>query len=697
MKKNQFVKVISLVLLIAMLFTIISSCSAKVVEKLKVTDIKIESTQNGSTTYIVTFEDGSTSTIVSKSQEESGDKITIGENGNFFINGVDTGISSKKGDEKEPDKKTWKSITVPLYNISSLPYDSNDSRYYDEEKPLSNLKVDDYSFIVADGEKEILYATVDTFAAMHKSDIVEQCSSEVTKSGSVSTWTLKDKDGKEVYRFSVDFDKKTISSWGNPEEVIKSFSLKTTLLENVKLTVTEVENAGKPAVYSFADYDLDAVEYEGNYYLSLGLLSVHVQHDIQRKFCYSSFENLIIEYQEDEQVDSSFTFGETYGVVATPKKMMTKSMEQYTETVDNVRIYNPPKYMLEYSKNLVLYVMDNYYGLASVLGYKNMREYINNTVYADKFLAKSPEERGAAYAILMSLLNDMHTGYTASVYLGENLGMFGTRYAQTLLGDRIVTNQMLNSLRQAELDKNGEGTKPNTVRYSQDGKVAYFSFDEFQVGKYFEEGELSENQLGVDTFKMFVKNLNEIRDYKRAEGAEKGTVETVVIDDSLNGGGYVAVMGKLLALLSKNNYAKLYFKNDNSGLVYKYEYSVDINNDGQYDDKDCFGQHFRFVIITTPYSFSCGNAFPYYAQWLELATIAGYKSGGGECTVDSIVFPFGNGMNHSSNFHIGSYDENTKVFVGDEGGASPKLPMTFNFYDIEKVAERLAEYFKPKS
>ncbi len=106
MKKNQFVKVISLVLLIAMLFTIISSCSAKVVEKLKVTDIKIESTQNGSTTYIVTFEDGSTSTIVSKSQEESGDKITIGENGNFFINGVYTGISSKKGYEKEPEKKT---------------------------------------------------------------------------------------------------------------------------------------------------------------------------------------------------------------------------------------------------------------------------------------------------------------------------------------------------------------------------------------------------------------------------------------------------------------------------------------------------------------------------------------------------------------------------------------------------------------
>ena len=326
-----------------------------------------------------------------------------------------------------------------------------------------------------------------------------------------------------------------------------------------------------------------------------------------------------------------------------------------------------------------------------------MREYINNTVYADKFLAKSPEERGAAYAILLSLLNDAHTGYSASSYLGENLGMFGTRYSQNLFGDRIVTNQILSSLRTAELEKNGDGTKPTTVRYSQDGKVAYFSFDEFQVGKYYESGDLSENQLGVDTFRLFIKNLNEIRDYKRAEGAEKGTVETVVIDDSLNGGGYVAVMGKLLALLSKNNYAKLYLKNDNSGLVYKYEFSVDINNDGQYDDKDCFGQYFRFVIITTPYSFSCGNAFPYYAAWLELATIAGYKSGGGECTVDSIVFPFGNGMNHSSNFHIGSYDENTKVFVGDEEGASPKFPLTFNFYDIEKVAARLAEYFKPKS
>lgn len=698
MKKKQLVRIISLVMLIALLFSVISSCAGNKAEAPRISDIKIESTQDNLTTYLVTFEDGSTTKVFSVPSGTSGDKITIGENGNFYINGVDTGISSKKDPGPEqPAPNVWKTTTVPLYNISSLPYDPNDSRYYDEEKDLSEFKVGDIQFIYAEGEKEILYTTLESYSSFFAKDLKEGCSSKVTQSGSSSTWTMVDKDGKDTYLLTIDFDKKTISTWGDSEKTIQSFDLKNTLLENLKLTPTEIENPEKETVYSFADYGLDVVTFEGKNYVPLGLVNLQVQHDIQRSFLYSSKENILIEYQNEEQIDSSFKFGTIYGELATTKKIMIESMKQYNvgENVEAKLIL--PKYMLEYTKNLVLYLMDNYYGLASVLGYKSMSDYINNTVYADKFTSDDPEERAKAYATLFSLLNDAHTSFTGSQYLGENTGILGTRYYQTLLGDRISTNTILTSLRKEEVQKAGEDATINTVRYSKDGKVAYFSFDDFSVGKYYEGSTLSDSQKLVDTFSIFVNNLNEIRNYNRAEGAEKGSVETVVIDDSLNGGGYVAVMGKLLALMTKNNSADIYFKNSNSGVVTKYNFRVDSNKDGEYDEKDCFGQYFRFVIITTPYSFSCGNAFPFYALRMGVASIAGYKSGGGECTVESVLLPFGQSLNHSSVNHVGWYDEETKTFEGDESGANPSIIVDFNFYDIEKIAEKMNQTFKPKT
>ena len=81
MKKNQLVKVLSLVMLIALLFSVISSCAGNKAEAPKISDIKIESTQDNLTTYLVTFEDGSTTKVFSVPSGTSGDKITIGENG----------------------------------------------------------------------------------------------------------------------------------------------------------------------------------------------------------------------------------------------------------------------------------------------------------------------------------------------------------------------------------------------------------------------------------------------------------------------------------------------------------------------------------------------------------------------------------------------------------------------------------------
>lgn len=69
-------------------------------------------------------------------------------------------------------------------------------------------------------------------------------------------------------------------------------------------------------------------------------------------------------------------------------KVVGESYKQYAkDTKDGVR-YVLPQYMLEHTRDLFIYVMDQYYGLASVLGYKSMKDYIHNTAYTDGLISE---------------------------------------------------------------------------------------------------------------------------------------------------------------------------------------------------------------------------------------------------------------------------------------------------------------------
>ncbi len=591
-----------------------------------------------------------------------------------------------QGDKQDKDDHVEKPelvpVTVGAYNLSYLPYDPEDPRYYDDSKPASDYKNDDHQFMTVKGEGEVLYTTFDEFVSLYKNDYADGYSGSVTSAGNVFTWTIKDKDGKEVYHMTVDADKQEFRSHGETFAAIKQHDGKSTLMDGLSLQITEIKNAGKESVYSFKGYGLDPIMHNGKTYLPIGLLSMHVQHDIERTFVYSSKDKMLMEYADAEQKKSVFSC-DPYGEFATIEKIMSESMAQYERGEGEESAIVPPAYMLEHTKSLFTWIIDNYYGLKDVLGYKDMSDYMDNTVYEDSFLSDDSITRTRAYSVLLSLLNDGHTGFSSSFYMREGSTLASPSHPQTLLQDHSSLYSLLLPLREAEIAKVGEKVDKTDIRYSSDGKTAYFSFDEFMITHYYKDAP-SDSDLFRDTYNIFVKNLKEIKD--------KGGVERIVIDDSLNSGGYVLVLGKLLALMSKDNNASLYLKNDNSGTVTKYSFRVDSNGDGAYDTEDCFGQHFRFYMITSPYSFSCGNAMPFYAQKNGFALIAGTKSGGGECTVDTVVFPFGQTMHYSSSNHIGLYNEATGEFIGAEVGANPNVATQFNIYDVDKASEVLIDY-----
>ncbi|MBR4503844.1 MAG: hypothetical protein IKP20_02575 [Candidatus Methanomethylophilaceae archaeon] len=588
------------------------------------------------------------------------------------------------GEKSDAGKKSLETVNVGVYNMSYLPYDIADDRYYEDAKPLSEYKNGDFQFKIVEGEKEVLYITLEDFARMYSDDYTEGCTGAVTTSGNISTWTIKDKSGKEVYHMTIDAKSMTISGNGRPYEAIKPYEIKNTLMEQVKNEATDLENADKEYVYSFKGYGLDPIVDGGKVYYPIGLLSVHAQHEINRAFLYSSADKILFEFAVEDQKEMSFDFGK-YESTATIYKVVEESFKQYEKENDGEVTYTTPMYVLEHTKSLFYYLMDNYYGLASVLGYKSMGDYFRNTTYEDDFLSENPRVRSAAYGVAVSLLNDAHSGFTGSRYIGENAGLAGNSYLQTLNRDRLALNQLLSSQRDAELKKAGDKVDSTDVRYSSDGKTAYFSFNDFYIATYFKD-PMDDYDRNKDAYYLFVKNLNEMKN--------KGGVERVVIDDSLNGGGYVMVMGKILALISKNNYAELFFKDESNGQVIKYSYQVDSNGDGKYDTDDCFGLHFKFYILTSAYSFSCGNAFPYYAKAYGLAITAGTASGGGECTVDTIYLPFGQKIAHSATTHVGIYDAEKKEFTGVERGASADISIDVNPYNVDQMSAAIEAYEK---
>ena len=210
-----------------------------------------------------------------------------------------------------------------------------------------------------------------------------------------------------------------------------------------------------------------------------------------------------------------------------------------------------------------------------------------------------------------------------------------------------------------------------------------FAFDKFAFGtsaQVFNDDEsIKDTAKEYDTYFQLIDAFTKIK--------EKGGVENIILDISLNGGGVVGVLIKLLALISKNNTSRFCFYEAVTKQAIIYTSQVDINGDGEYDLADCFGDEFNFYILTSDASFSCGNAFPCIAQIAGDAKIIGQKSGGGECAVAVHYLPNSEYVYHSSNIHIGHLDDDTNTFTGFESGAIPDIPLAIdeNFYSIENL------------
>ena len=156
-----------------------------------------------------------------------------------------------------------------------------------------------------------------------------------------------------------------------------------------------------------------------------------------------------------------------------------------------------------------------------------------------------------------------------------------------------------------------------------------------------------------------------------------------------------AALVSTLGFLSPDGEVRISYR-DLLNEDYRVEYyHVDTNLDGSFDDEDGFGGQYRFYVLTSGSSYSCANAFPYFAQLENQATIIGEQPGGGDCVVAYYIDAYGHVGAISGFKQLGNMDGDT--FTSDETAVVVDIPFEGNegddiYFKPEMIAKFVADH-----
>ncbi len=448
------------------------------------------------------------------------------------------------------------------------------------------------------------------------------------------------------------------------EDLNSSVSLRTKY--GYKFDTTKMEDH----VINYKEYGFKTFRENGKTYLPLSFIDPLVSETHVSTVFYN-YDKLFV-YNDPEALIN-------YKYIDNGKE--TTAMDEMKSKAADVM----PEYLRLFNKKYLYFMLDSFYGLNEQKGITKMSSFFESLNYSKMLLSDKAEERGNALELMISSLDDNHTMLISpSIAWNEDSNK---SLPQSMIKDRALLKKILSE----ERDKvyKSLGLDLNGVRYSKDGKTAVITLDEFNADNYaYDENKKvkSDEELAkTDHFFKILSNLREID--------KKGGVKNIIFDMSVNSGGNSAVMTKIMNLMSKSNKANITFHDSNTNVNQTMSTQIDSNNDGKYDDNDVYGNKYKFFLLTSPVAFSCGTAMPFFVSHQELGYIIGQNQGGGECTLNQIALPNGQIVCHSSPLHVFTFEDNN--IVGDEAGVTTDLSFSyFDFYDIEKLSNKISEYEK---
>lgn len=455
----------------------------------------------------------------------------------------------------------------------------------------------------------------------------------VTLNTLVNTFTVtKYYQGYPYYKMYINYANDTIKM--NDFDMINSLlkSISTTSY-NSYLTLKDYQfDETSGITFSLKDYGFDIL-----YYQKKCLMPLFIFNTI---FLSPNMYNLFYNGEE---------YYGYYGEISTSDEyyelIYKSNLNNMTQTVEE----------REYAYNSLCFVFDYYYGLKEDKKITKTSDYISKDNQA---LLKSTNANDNNIGLKQFILHDIDELHSRV----DTLSMY-SEYDNTFpyyldeCGDRWKSYYSLRSTLQEY-----RGELSNDVRIKDD--TAIITLNSFKTGSnkylYDEDGNVLDTAYLYDSYFQMKHDLEIINNYK--------DVKNVIIDISLNGGGNIGAMIRVLGYLTNNNIS-LHYKDLINSQNQMISYHVDISNS--------INTNYKYYIHTSGNSFSAANFFTSIAKDMGIATIVGQTTGGGMCSVIPLVLGDGSAIT------ISSYNTTRNNKYGSiEYGITPDIVIPYSdFYN----------------
>ena len=561
-------------------------------------------------------------------------------------------------------------IDVSLEAVSSNIYNLTELRSDDSSiKEKTDLAQGQTDLRVVKDAKDIVYVSLKGYAELIKPYFDTGVSYELDASGYQSTAVFKNKDGEAFYMIGLDAGFNRLYIGGDAFSVVKhnvdysasSLSLGLKQESQVIFSNKNMASYALPSTYP-------STFHEGTAYLPLAYLDIFSGADMDIRHLYS--QSGLFQYAEAGQLQTQYV---RQNEVVTAERELA---QDYPNGMSNS--------LAEINRDCVTLVLNNLYGLRGLkTGHKNAVSWLRELGDYDNLVSIDPVKRTEAlFNVFGKDLDDDHTGVVSlmNTAFGDNVTPgFVTRGPNSIARRAVRDN--LSKARAEHFENNNLAV--NDIEYSTSGELAVIRFDGFVFAQNAKvDGAVTEEARLTDTAMRIYDQLVSIKAH--------GGVKKVLFDVSVNGGGVLGVLYKILPMLSKDNSATIAMHREEVDAVITATVHYDGNLDGVYDAEDVFGDDFTFYILNSTVSFSCGNAFPFLAQKNGLAKMVGTRSGGGECTVATGSLPSGHNFQYSSLVHLGWYDSEEGKFGGDEDGCTVDIPLDHaDYFNVDLIESKL--------
>ena len=389
----------------------------------------------------------------------------------------------------------------------------------------------------------------------------------------------------------------------------------------------------EPSVFclDLGEYNIDIAEADGRVYLPLAVIS--------GMFSYKT-------------IAATYFDGEIYFVhsMDDTNYFYNVDLSPYYQTLTR------SQKMAEFNYNVIALIMDRFYGNPS----KSIVSEALESSGFDKMLDTFDENTPVAKRLLLSTdMCDYFDGLLILSYYFDDGGHTFFYYPPVcglnLYPDEPLVSKWAARLKAHQTDETKLAydlfMKQNDY-YATDYKICDIRDEEYkkyadEIVKVWDEGGsrllIHGDDLAVFVFDGF--ELSTPYEFKEAlDIAKEYGVKNFLIDESCNGGGYVATYEFICALITNdkyhtNTYSTSIMFTTAKSVITSYDV-LDFNLNGVYDDDADVRYDFNFAILTSCISFSSGNELSVNAKDRGILII-GEQSGGGTCYVTHRFFADG--------------------------------------------------------